>query len=416
MQKEILLIHPYALTPEMSGPTRAYDLAKSLGELGNNVTVVSSSFHYEKYIETKEYKNNQYFITEKIGSVNFIWVKTKPYKKNNYKRFLNWIDFYIVVKNKLNGLVSNKIDYIIGSSPHPFGAYAAFKFSKKVNAKFLFEFRDIWPDTLIESFGLKKSHPFVLLCNYLTLKLYKNSDHVISSLPYGYKKVLEECHTKTKDDISWIPNGVDVESYENNLEFDLPSEFEYLNNNSDKKIIYTGSLGKTYDLISFIKAINLLSKKYQNISVTIVGNGAQKVSLLNQVKKMGLSNIHFHEPIEKKYIPKLLSKGNILFATFNEGNFLKYGISMNKLQDYMLSGNPVLMGGESIVGSPVEMSKVGFIVNSHDSEKIAEKILTIFKLEKSDLEHISKTSKEYIKNNFDTKKLGEKLDDILTKV
>jgi hypothetical protein len=187
MVEDVWYIHPNTLTPDQSGPTRAYDISKYLSDNNLNVRVISSSYHYEKYKELKNYSRHKHLLHEIKNGVSFTWIKTYPYKKNNIKRLYNWIDLYFKI-SRLDKHTKNKPRVIIGSSPNPFAAYAAYKLSRKFNSKFIFEFRDIWPDTLTQAFSMPRYHPFVLLINHIVGKLYNNADQIVSTLPGVIKK------------------------------------------------------------------------------------------------------------------------------------------------------------------------------------------------------------------------------------
>ncbi|MCX6760261.1 MAG: glycosyltransferase WbuB, partial [Candidatus Nealsonbacteria bacterium] len=89
--KNIWMFNHYATKPDGPKP-RSYDLGRQLIKKGDKVTIFASSFsHYklkEEYIFGKEKSKK-----ENCGGVNFIWLKTFPYKRNNWRRVLNMISF-----------------------------------------------------------------------------------------------------------------------------------------------------------------------------------------------------------------------------------------------------------------------------------------------------------------------------------
>ena len=78
------MFNHYAITPDYPGGTRHFDLAKELTKRGYNVTIFASSFHHGLFKETKKYKRRK-FLIEKYEGVRFVWIKTFPHKKNNWR-------------------------------------------------------------------------------------------------------------------------------------------------------------------------------------------------------------------------------------------------------------------------------------------------------------------------------------------
>ena len=58
-----------------------------------------------------------------------------------------------------------------------------------------------------------------------------------------------------------------------------------------------------------------------------------------------MDNIVFTGPVPKRCIPGILSKADLLLVAFtSENGVAKYGMSLNKLFDYLASGKPLLSG------------------------------------------------------------------------
>lgn len=417
MNNEIWIIHPNAFTPDMSGPTRAYDLAKELLTDGFNVRVISSSFHYQTYKELKDYGKRKKYLNEEINSVKFTWIKTFPYKSNGYRRFLNWLDLSKKIYT-LNKYSTSKPSLIIGSSPNPFAALSSFYLANKLNIPFIFEFRDIWPDTLTEVFGLSSTHPLVLISAWIIKKLYKKSDHIISTLPLGHSKVLEQAPSRNKKDITWIPNGVNTNKFLEPVKTNLtiPKQFKYLKDENKFHVIYAGSLGNAYNLMNLIKAARLLENKISEIHITIIGNGAKKEKMKEYISKYSINNVSFKQPIEKRALPTVLDTADLLYASMKEAAVFRYGVSMNKLQEYLLLGKPVVFACEICGNNPIAISGAGKVANSSDASSISKAIYELYQLNGKERKIMGKKGKEYVLDNFSMDVLGQKLENVINNV
>ncbi len=125
---KIWIFNHYANIPNYPGGTRHFDLARYLVSKGHQVTIFASSYHYLLLKELKIYPNT-FYLEENINGINFVWIKTHPYKKNDLKRLLNMLSYAINTYRIRNDF--DKSDIIIGSTVHPFAAYSASLIAKK---------------------------------------------------------------------------------------------------------------------------------------------------------------------------------------------------------------------------------------------------------------------------------------------
>ena len=127
----------------------------------------------------------------------------------------------------------------------PFLSILQYKLSKRLQAKIIYEVRDIWPLSLIELSGIPSWHPFVLWLSRIEKQAYMLSDAVVSLLPKAYEHMGPLGLKKNK--FYWIPNGVDRQEWEAPSSF-LPAEhqrvFEYLKRHKKLIVVYAGSHGE----------------------------------------------------------------------------------------------------------------------------------------------------------------------------
>jgi len=122
MPKKIWILNHYAIPPSMPGGTRHYDLSQELIKRNYEVTIFSSGFSHGKKDYFKSFKGKTYNV-ENYGKLKFVWLKTAPYRKNNYKRILNMLSYLFRILTVAHNF--SKPEVIIGSSVHPFAVIAA---------------------------------------------------------------------------------------------------------------------------------------------------------------------------------------------------------------------------------------------------------------------------------------------------
>lgn len=401
MQKDklnIWIIHPYSGSPSNGMSFRPYYLAKYFNEQNYKTIIISSFFHHLSDIENKEIGSN------KIEGIDYFLVKVPTYKGNGLRRVLNMLSFgyNLFRKDFYNFACSNKPTAIIASTAHPFHFLAAKYYSKKFNAKLILEVRDLLPLSLQELLGVSKFNPISILLEVFQNYAYKNCDHCVSLLehaePYLLMKGLK------KNSFSYIPNGIEVESStltnDCNALTDLKKTKKNLGSNG-LIIGYMGAIGKPNNIDTLIKSMSSL-KKLQIVTV-IFGEGTEKKRLLNYKRKNKLDNVKFFDPIPKAQIAKVIKLCDLMFINAQPKKIYKYGISPNKIFDYLLQDKYTLSGIDS-PGNPLELASAEIYFQANDDRDLARKILDFYYNRPTENVNFSK----FVRENYSYKCLSKK--------
>lgn len=399
--KNIWIVNHYALPPYMPGGTRHFDLSKKLTEEGYRVTVFASSFHYQKLKDIKEYKSDEYFSTEELNGVKFIWFKTLQYSGNNFRRVLNMVSF----SNKFLKYVRNedygeKPNIIIGSSVHLLAVLAAYKAAKKLNCNFFMEVRDIWPQTLID-LGVSRYHPFVLWFRRLEVKMYKKAKRIIILLPKAKEHIMQSNIPEHK--IVYLPNGVDI------------TRFSFPKLNSKNKIftiVYAGVIGVANNLQMAVETAKICEERNEKVFFKIIGEGPEKNRLIQLVNKYNLTNISFFGAIPKKEIADALAKADALYFNLANSPVYKYGLSSNKLFDYLAAGKPILFSCKA-GNNPVEEAGAGLSIEPDSPELLFNAIIEMKKFSDDERLQMGINGYNYVKKNHSMEILSKRFIEIL---
>lgn len=401
MSKNIWIVNHYAFPPYLPGGTRHFDLGKKLVDKGYNVTILASSFHYHKLQDFKEYQPNQVYLKENIDGVNFVWLKTSIYSKNNWRRFVNMISFNKSFNAYLKKETFKKPHTIIGSSIHMFAVYAAYKASLKYKSRFYMEVRDLWPQTLIDM-GMSRLHPVVLLFGFLEKYLYKKAEKIITLLPKSISYIEQKGVHRSK--IYWLPNGVDLSRFEK------PSEPR---TNNIFTVVYTGIIGVINRLDLAIEAAEILKERQINdVFFRIVGDGQERERLIKIVEENKLTNIEFVGSVPKENVHQELANADVLFFALADSPVYKYGLSANKLFDYLASRKPIIFSCKA-GNDPVKESGAGISIPPDNPEKVVEAILKIKDTSKEDLTIMGEKGYNYVKQIHGMESLSNKLESII---
>lgn len=392
----IWIFNHHALTPDMGGGTRHYDFAKELIKRGHKVTIIASSFHYSKYQEMKNYRNQDYLL-ESIDGIDFVWIKTPAYFGNGIDRVKNMLSYTFKVLKIMPKLNLSKPDIIIGSSVHLFAVWAAYRLSCRYKTPFIMEVRDLWPKTLIDM-GMSKWHPFILLLGWLERYLYKKADKIISNLPYAYDYIGQFIE---REKFTWISNGVDL------------SNIKYIQKEQSEKFVisYTGAIGVANNLQILLDAAKKL-QGIKDIYFRVVGDGAEKEKLRKFVKENNLQNVSIENSIPKCEVSKILENSDILFLSLIDVPLYRFGISLNKLFDYMASGRVIIFAGNS-KNNPIKEANAGYSIVPDDVNQLEKTILEIYNLSNEERTSIGKKIRSYCEENYSIEILTNILEKVL---
>lgn len=403
MSRNIWIFNQYATTPDMPGSTRHYDLSKRLVEKGCKVIIFASSYNHQKLMDLKLSKFEKYKIELK-DNVTFIWIRSFPYKKNNWKRVVNMLSYslraFILSNNLLKKGEINPPDVVLGSSVHLFSVFVAYIKSKKLKAKFIMEVRDLWPATLIEFKKILKYHPIVIFFTSLETFLVNRSDILITVLPTAH--LYYSKFNINKKNIVWIPNGVNTDLF--NFESKAKKKFT---------IMYTGIFGLEGKLETLIQTAKIIEQKYNRIEFILIGNGERKKFLVDLAKKFNLKNIDFRSPVCKEKIPAVLAEADVLWlGTRKVKNLYKFGFSFNKLFDYLASGKPIIFSVDSEY-NPVKEAGAGLTVPPENPLLLADAIIKLFKMPEIERRQLGENGRKYAKKYHDWGILSGKLFDLI---
>ena len=396
-KKIIWIINQYAGSKYHGMGYRSYYFAKEFIRHGYNVFIFSSSY-YHGLINPPDTKGIISF--EKIDKINYFWIKVPKYKKSkSIVRALSMIVFMIrLFKVKVKNI--DPPDKIIVSSPSPFPILNGYIWSKKYNAKLIFEVRDLWPLSLIELGSISKYNPFALLIQRIESFAYKRSDYVISVLPKADSYMIK--HGVNVNKYIHIPNGIDIKDL-HNVE---PLEDEIIRKIPKGRLVigYTGALGIANALEYLIKAAYIL-KKYTDIFFVIVGNGGEKEKLVNMSCR--LNNIMFIEAVRKAQVQNILKYFDVCYISLKKEKLFQFGVSPNKLFDYMYAGKSILYAISS-GNDPVKEANCGISVEAEDTNAIAETLLKFYRMTEKERNQLGKNGRDYVIKNHSYESLVKK--------
>jgi glycosyltransferase involved in cell wall biosynthesis len=397
-------VSQYASTPDQQFTTQ-YDLASKLVGKGHRVTFFAAGFSHYKFEEIR-LKQGEDSREELCNGVRFVWIKTPGYKTNNWRRAYNILSF--AWRAYWNARRREEVpDLIIGTTFHPLNSFCAYCISVSKKRPFVFEVKDLWPLTMIEFGKLSPRSPLAIILRYLEKFLARHASKIMTTLPgvSGYYAELGIPNERT----AWIPNGLELARYANLRPFDgcLPSPFT---------LLYAGGLVSANALETIIRAAQIVQERERDARFVFVGGGQQKPQLVQLAKELNLRNIQFRDAVPKNELHRIMEEAHAFILSMrNLPGLYRYGMSFNKLCDYVAAGRPVLFAGDSSY-NVVKEFKCGIVVPPENPEAFAEAIREFRSLSNEERAEMGRNGIRCARERFDIAMLADRLEQMLLSV
>lgn len=407
----IIYINHYAGSNIHGMEFRPYFMAKRWAEAGNKVTIVASSY---SHLRTKNPDmQGKKTMEQNIDGIRYFWIEGNEYHGNGVGRIKNMLSFICgLYKYKDEIAAEGKPNAVIASSTYPLDIYPAHKIAKKYGAMLIYEVHDLWPLSPIELGGMNPHHPYIMMMQSAENYCYKHSDYVVSLLPCSKEHMVE--HGLKPEKFVCIPNGIVKADWEKPMS-DPPVYFDKLKKYHDEGyflIGYTGAHGIANALDSFVEAGEKLRDK--KIKLLLIGPGPERERLVQKVIDMNLGDtVELLEPVKRGQVPELLNQMDALYVGLQRQPLFRFGVSPNKLMDYMMAAKPVIFAIEA-GNDMVADADCGISIPPEDSSAIAEAAIKLSSLSKEELTKIGQRGKEYILRNNEYDVLSKKFLDVFS--
>lgn len=388
----ILILNHYAGSPSYGMEFRPYYLAQEWLKLGHQVTIVAANNSHIRRVNPEPQGN---IWEENVDGIRYIWLKSRPYAGNGVGRMLNMLDYIRGLYKNMKGLAALKPDVVVASSTYPLDNYLAYKLAKKTGAQFIYEVHDLWPLSPQKLGGYSKWHPFIVVMQVAENFAYKHVDKVVSILPCAEEHMKE--HGLADGKFYHVPNGVYLPEVQNAE----PLSEEFVNQlPKDKKIIgYCGTLGRANALHNLVEVARMVKDSNPDLFFAIVGKGPEKDNLNALIKKYGLDNIRIYDAIPKPQVQSFLQLSSIIIIIiiWSDSDLYKYGISPNKIFDYMYAGKPVLQSVRA--GNDIPRDSGCGITCDTRPEEIAAALKKMLALPQAERDEMGKKGHDYVMQN-----------------
>ncbi len=353
-------------TPEIVATSfRTHEHAKVWLEQGHEVTVVTCVPNWPKGKVFEGYQNRPYQ-EEWIDGIRVIRVGSYiTANKGFLKRTLDYLSYMV------SAIVWSwrfpEFDVLLATSPQFFTAVAGYVVAKLRRRPWIFEVRDLWPES-IRAVGASNSR-LLDLCERLELFLYRQSDRVVALTNSFKKNLVARGIPAAKIDV--VPNGVDLEQFNRSrVTFDARAR---LGVSSEAFLIgYIGTTGMAHGLETLLDAAQRCLPE-GNIRFLVMGHGANRASLERSARERALTNVIFSDSVPHDQIPSYYAALDMSLVHLRPDPLFQTVIP-SKIFESMAMGCPILMAVEGEAADIVDAAGCGICISSGDAQALAETV------------------------------------------
>ena len=296
--------------------------------------------------------------------------------------------------------VGPRPDVVIGVSVHPLAACAGYVLSRLKRARFFFEVTDLWPQTLIDLGRIKRNSLVARGLAVLERFLCRKAERIVMLLPHTQKYMAGI--GVPADKIVWIPNGVELSRYDDVVPYDGAARPPF-------RVMFMGGFVETNAIENILEAARILKERgRKDIVFMLVGRGTDREEVIKRARDERLDNVQFPDPVPKFEISRVMSQADAFIYALHDLPLYQYGVSLNKLTDYLAGGRPIIFSGHSAY-DPVADIGAGYSLPPDDPVAIADAIERLFALSPDERIKMGRKGRQYVVEHHDIPKLATQL-------
>lgn len=342
--------------PEVNAPaTRTYEHCKEWVKAGHRVTVVTCAPNFPKGKLFDGY-SNKLWQTENMDGIHVIRVWTYITGNEGFaKRILDYLSFMVTAT--IASLFVRRVDIVIGTSPQFFTACAACMASAAKRCPWIFEVRDLWPES-IKAVGAMRDSFTLRWLEKLELFLYRQADAVVAVTAAFRQNLVQRGVDEKK--IKVVTNGVDLFRFQRRSKVrDLE---EKLGLRGKFVAGYIGTHGLAHSLETIVDAAASLESDANGADFVflLLGDGANKDKIRQRASEKALRNIIFLDSVAKKDVIRHWSVLDVSIVHLKKSELFR-SVIPSKIFESMAMGIPILLGVEGESADIIHHHEVGLV-------------------------------------------------------
>mgnify|MGYP006274883559 CR=1 FL=1 len=396
---KVLYLHQYFNTPEMSGGTRSFEMARRWVAMGHEVAMVTSW--------REDGGRRGWFVTNESG-IRVHWLQVPYSNEMGYReRIAAFLEFAIGAARKAASLPA---DVVFATSTPLTIAIPGVWAKRQRQVPMVFEVRDLWPELPI-AVGALKNPLARAAARWLERFAYRNADHVVALSPG-----MRDGVTKTgfpDSEVTVIPNSADLELFHpSNADRDRFRQ-EHPEIGEGPLVVYTGTMGRINGVGYLARVAAAAYAQGSSANFVVVGSGREEAGIRNQAEELGVlgRNFHMFPPVPKQEMSDVLAAADLALSLFIDLEPM-WANSANKFFDALASGTAVAINYGGWQAELLGETGAGIVLPPDDTGEAAARI-EAFLAAPAAVRSAAKAARRLAEERFDRDKLSGDLETVL---
>jgi glycosyltransferase involved in cell wall biosynthesis len=399
-----ILFLTHYFPPEVNAPaSRTHENAKRWVRAGHRVTVITCAPNHPKGIVYPGYRN-ALREWEEIDGIRVLRVKTFLSPNKGFgRRTLNYIS-YMISAITFCSLVKD-VDVVVSTSPQFFCGMAGYFVSRLKGKPWVLEIRDLWPESII-AVGAISNRKVIGILEGLETFMYRNAARIVSVTDSFKAHIVRRGIPPER--VSVIKNGADLERYS-----PLPKDNrvrEELGLNGKFVASYVGTHGMAHALGTVFRAAENLKDSPQFVFL-LVGDGAERDTLVKTQESLGLKNVIMLPQQEKSRMPEIIAASDVNLVLLKKADLFKTVIP-SKIFEAMAMERPIILGVEGESKEIIEEGDCGICIEPENAQELAKALVTLCG-DKETADRLGRNGRKFVERYFDRDKLAVDYLDLL---
>ncbi len=404
----ILFLSQY-FPPEPGAPAaRVSELARAWVRQGHEVTVLTAMPNHPTGIVPPEYRGRA-LVREARDGVDVVrtWIYAAA-NKGRVRRSLGYASFALsaVLWGQLH---TRRPDVVIATSPQLLCAAAGRLAAAAHGVPFVFEVRDLWPESIVAVGALAAGHPLVRALTHVEEALYRAADAIVVVTDAFRTRLAERGIDARK--IAVIKNGVDLARF---VPAPRDTALRARLGWQDKFVAgYVGTHGMAHGLDAVLDAAKRLGGR-DDIRLLFVGEGAERARLEARAQAEGIANVRFLGVLPRDAMNEAYATLDVTLVTLRRTELFT-SVIPSKIFEIAAMARPILLSVDGEARGIVEASGGGLFVPPEDAGAMSDAIARLAD-DRAAGERMGAAGRRYVVREFDREVLARRYAEVLERV
>jgi glycosyltransferase involved in cell wall biosynthesis len=382
MKHAIWVVNKYSSGHEDGFETRTMAIAREWVRAGHDVVICCSNANHlmgkRDMADPVEHRI--------LDGVHVVRVRTLQYSRTgSMRRVLSWFDFECrLLTSRLPPLLPSPT-VVITSSLSILSVISGLVLARRYNVPWVFEVRDIWPLTLVEEGRVSRWNPLSILLAGVERLGYLKAKLVVGTMPNLRAHV--RAVVKRDVPVVCVPFGFNPSS--------APDSCQRTVDASEKAHLvvgYAGSIGVSNALHTLVEAARSF-RDDSRFRFVIAGDGDSRAELMEATRDC--PNVTWRGRVPRSQVHEILSGCDLLYFAAQKSKVWEYGMSLNKLTDYLLSARPIL-GSYSGFPSILDEAGCGRFIPAADTAALISSLETFRQMDPASRAEMGRKGRDWL--------------------